>query len=451
MRSVPWILVLAACGSATPAGVARPSPATRDPAVAERAVPDAPHAPAPVGPPPVSLLPLVATDVAVSSAYGDRDASAFFLVDQNPETEWRSRTGDLAGAWIEVRLPANVSVTSIQLTAGAIRHTESGDTFTEDHRIERVRVLRDGSEVGVFPLDPASRQRQALAVTGGGGVYRVEVTGVVPGTLPSRQEVCVSDLRVMGHAPGPQAFVHLPRVTVGALAQPRPAPGSLPREQVAKVHRERIAWLRQAWERLDADFHRLRVDPQRSEREREWQASISQQRRTILQDASSFVALVDEPLTERIWWAAAIPFDWADMRTHQATRRDDLANVVAAFSKVTDWLADPESRCEWARAHARLRILRVFYAAKAEAHTLEVNVFHSIEENAGEIGRLQRFASPLQSFEVTSARAAARLGRMHPPDPTLAPEDWEAALAQSAAAVESCGWTGEVETVRSLR
>src|SRR5690606_2983215 len=116
-------------------------------------------------------------------------------------TAWNSRTGDLVGAWIDVALPADARVASIALTAGFTHRTERADLFEGNHRVTQVRVLRDGTEIGAFDLDPTSRELQSIAVSGPGGTYRIEVAGLEPGSRETWRETCISELRVMGHAP----------------------------------------------------------------------------------------------------------------------------------------------------------------------------------------------------------------------------------------------------------
>jgi hypothetical protein len=149
------------------------------------------------------------------------------LVDGSLETAWNSRTGDLTGAWIEVRLPDDATVTSIGMTAGFTHVSPRADLFPGNHRVARVRVLHDGAEVGTYPLDPELRTLQSLPVTGGGGVWRIELAELRPGTRTDWQEACVSELVVMGNAPGARVGAHRPVLSIGTLAA-LPDPGTEP-------------------------------------------------------------------------------------------------------------------------------------------------------------------------------------------------------------------------------
>ncbi|MCB9621916.1 MAG: hypothetical protein H6723_01105 [Sandaracinus sp.] len=93
---------------------------------------------------PVDLLHAVGTELAVSSAYRNLRQQVERLVDGNPESAWNSATGDLTGAWIEVRLPADAEVTGIGLIPGFARISNGSDLFTGNHRVAEIRVLREG-------------------------------------------------------------------------------------------------------------------------------------------------------------------------------------------------------------------------------------------------------------------------------------------------------------------
>ncbi len=165
--------------------------------------------------PTVDLLRSVDASVAVSSVYKERVELAGRLVDGDMETAWNSRSGDLNGAWIGIQLPTDVTVESIGLTVGYNKVKKEKDLFTGNHRIKKVRVVREGKDLGVFSLDPEKREIQYISVEGQGGRYRIEVVEVFPGTRSKWREICVSELRVMGHAKSPSATQGPPKVTVG--------------------------------------------------------------------------------------------------------------------------------------------------------------------------------------------------------------------------------------------
>lgn len=229
LLTLVFVPLLVCCGEAAPAAT---PPATSAPTAAAPALPP-PSAPPvavaapPAEPPrgePVDLLRATSTEIAVSSAYRDDPGQAAKLVDGDLETAWNSRTGDLEGAWIDVSLPEGATVTSIELTAGFTHRSATADLFEGNHRVSRVRVLREGVEVGAFDVDPTSRALQSIPVHGAGGLYRIEIAAVVAGSRAEWREACISELRVMGHAPGASAGTTTPRVAVGALPTAEPAP-----------------------------------------------------------------------------------------------------------------------------------------------------------------------------------------------------------------------------------
>jgi hypothetical protein len=178
-----------------------PAPAVIAPAVVRdagspqpaRAVVDA-SAPAA----PVDLLRVTESTVTVSSAVDNANDRPDRLVDGDLATAWSSRTGEMERTWIEVRLPDDVRVSHLELTAGYTRQTERQDLFTGNVRIRRVRVSRAGQSLGEFDLDPEQRGLQRVNAAGAGGVWRIETLGLVPGTRATWREVTVSELRVMG-------------------------------------------------------------------------------------------------------------------------------------------------------------------------------------------------------------------------------------------------------------
>jgi hypothetical protein len=180
VRSLRWLVVVA---------LARAGMASADP-------------PAPPAAPAVNLLTAVPTFVAVSSTVENPAILPSHLVDGKLDTAWNSRTGELVGAWIAVRLPADVHVDAIKLTVGFTKVDKKwGDLFTMNPRIKRVRVTHDNSVITDKVLDPELRTLQSIAIGKAGGDYRIEVLEVVPGTRKDWQEVNVSELEIWG-APG---------------------------------------------------------------------------------------------------------------------------------------------------------------------------------------------------------------------------------------------------------
>jgi hypothetical protein len=147
------------------------------------------------------LLRVVPLALAVSSVVSNNSERPWHLIDGDPNTAWNSRTGDLVGAWIAVRVPEGAALNSFLLSAGFASVKRGQDLFTMNHRITRVRVSRDGKALGEFPLDPNVRTPQRIAVSGGPGEYKIEVLATLPGSRTDWQEICVSELEVRGTLP----------------------------------------------------------------------------------------------------------------------------------------------------------------------------------------------------------------------------------------------------------
>jgi hypothetical protein len=174
----------------------------------------------------VELLHRSDARVAVSSQVSNPAHRPEHLVDGDPETAWSSRSGDLAGAWLAFRVPREARVSAIKLIVG-FAHVDprsKADWFAMNHRVTRVRVLREGQVLGEADLDPEARQLQSIVVSAPGGDFRIEVMRVQPGTRKDWREVCLSELEVWGTAPA--ELLHEPApppVLVGSL-DPRPRP-----------------------------------------------------------------------------------------------------------------------------------------------------------------------------------------------------------------------------------
>jgi hypothetical protein len=171
---------------------------------------------------PVNLVVSVPTIVAVSSTVDNRSILPEHLVDGKLDTAWNSRTNQLVGAWVGLRLPADVTVQTIKLTAGFTKKDRRlGDLFTLNPRIERVRVLRDGKTIAEKKLDPELRTLQSIDVTAAaGGDYRIEVTDIIPGTKKQWREIAISELEVWGLPGKTVVKKQKPIVRVGSFDPP---------------------------------------------------------------------------------------------------------------------------------------------------------------------------------------------------------------------------------------
>lgn len=396
---------------------------------------------------PVDLLRSVRTDLAVSTAYRNDVSQAAHLVDGNLETAWNSRSGDLVGAWIEVRLPATASVTSIGMTAGFTKRGDATDLFTGNHRVARVRVLRDGAEVAVLSLDPEARELQTLPVEGPGGVYRIEVAEVVAGSRSSWRETCVSELRIFGRDAGAQEGARFPRFAVGELPPPRPLPGSHDRGEVARRLADDARWLVRAWKELERDVQRIDFNTGEPEGEPEERAGLTRSRRAILTRTAELVELVDDVRADALRMAAGTQVDWASWRARGPALRADLDAIAPAFGAVAAWLGDDEAQCTWAKADIALRLGRIATRLETQRYSNEVGEAHGSGPESREEERtwnaIERGVGIFEGLERSWAgnprAAAARLETTTMPDVASLAPDWEVVKAQLPIARARCG------------
>lgn len=457
MRTVVVLSVLGAwaCGSSeqpaepgAPAAPAQGEPAAQgalasaEPTPAEAPASSAPasSAPAPSAPPDdidetelVDLLRAVRVDVATSSAYQDRESQVRALVDDDLQTAWNSRTGDLEGAWIEVRIPSDARVFSMSMTAGFTRDGGETDLFTGNHRVSRVRVLRDGAELATVDLDVESRAAQVLDdVEGPGGVYRIELVALTPGTNPRWREACVSELRILGHAPSALEGERTPRVAVGALPPPY-VPPAADREAIARAHARTTQSIATAF--ADALLASAAADDGSRDLTESDVEDLRRERRAALTRAADYVEPVDADRAAGLRARASRAVAWTDLGVRRQTFAGDLDALGVALEAVGVWLGDDAARCRWARLHAGLRLDRVATYMRGAAPHLDEGA------PAARWGEVADTLAELQEAWGRNARGAApRIERVRRLDaPGVAP-DWDALLAQVALARTTCGW-----------
>jgi hypothetical protein len=399
----------------------------------------------------VDLLHAVAADVAVSSAYRGRASQLDALVDGDLETAWNSSSGELTTSWIEVRLPPTSHVSSIALTVGFTHVTERGiDLFPGNHRVRRVRVSRDGTALGEHTLDVASRALQRLPVSGGGGVYRLEIVETMPGSRADWREVCVSELRVMGTDPGARPGQRVPRGGIGALPAPRM---STPPDRVAveAAHRQRVAGFERSWRAVEQieDGARSASAP-----DPEWNEQIAElvrTRRSALTQLADYVAQVDEAEGDALRARAAtrVPSEWPS-----GPRADlleaDLRAAGLAMDVVSRFLADDAARCRWARALGGLHLVRAASLASGDRMFAEMEDSDAEMEGRGsdvdeaDHDALYDGATVLESAQLEWSRdtrgVAPRLRRLQLPARARAATDLSRVIEQLDVAQGSCGW-----------
>lgn len=455
MRSAMLVAVLSlsACGGPSGEDPPAPSPAASSEETApppdEARAPGPPEVAAPEAPP-VDLLQSVATDLAVSSAYRGQAAQLPRLVDGSLETAWNSESGDLAGAWIEVRLPAGAAVTSIAMTAGFTHRTDRADLFTGNHRVARVRVLRDGAEVGVYALDVESRELQTLPVEGPGGVYRLEIAVTRPGTNASWREICVSELRVMGRAPDARDNERWPRFAVGQLPAPRSAEPP-DRAAIAAAHRQQVISIERAWRDYEVRSHGLDNTTGVDESDDVELRELDRVRSGVLERVAAFVEPVDQAAADALRRRAATPHGIAVGLGYDHARLEkrgmDLQAIAAGMEAVTELVGDDEARCRWARAHAGLRVLRLEHAATNAWYLIEYNGEYGVDDSPAESrrqGRVDEMRDALSAIgRAWSSNAAGSVARLRRLDRSALPDDgaeFDALSAQLDRAQAACGW-----------
>jgi hypothetical protein len=210
-------LVLAFAGC-KPSGCGESSSAAEPP---DAAPPIASAGKADAGPtdPIVNLVYTTPAVGAVSSKVDNPKDFPEHLIDGKPETAWNGKTGDLVGGWIAFRVPADAHVSAISMSAGFDKRSKAGDDlFSQNHRIARVRVSRNGAALKEVSFNLGKRTPQDIKVDVAGGDFKIEVLEVAPGTKAEWRELTVSELAVWGTRGATRLTeTHLPSVRVGSL------------------------------------------------------------------------------------------------------------------------------------------------------------------------------------------------------------------------------------------
>lgn len=201
MRFAYLLLVIVACKKAEPTpppNPPQPPPSDAAVAMADAAAIDAPGGAKIVD---VELVQLTAASVRVSSQVRNPNIKPSHLVDKNLATAWNSVTGQLVGAWIEIRPIDGAEIHTIKLTAGSTTKGPKGeDWFTMNPRIRKLRVIADGAPQPDIFLDVDKRELQAFPITAS-ETLRLEVTELVDGTNKRWREISVSELEAWGTTP----------------------------------------------------------------------------------------------------------------------------------------------------------------------------------------------------------------------------------------------------------
>lgn len=164
-----------------------------------------------------NLLYTTKSAVAVSSKVDNPKDFPEHLIDGKPETAWNGKTGDLSG-WIAVRIPKEAHVAFVAMTTGF----DKKDLFTQNHRIKRVKVTRDGKVLREATLDVGQRAPQKITIDADGGELRIDVLETEPGTKKEWKELTVSEFSVWGDPKTARLpATRIPRVTIGSFEAPK--------------------------------------------------------------------------------------------------------------------------------------------------------------------------------------------------------------------------------------
>ncbi len=428
----PWLIALAlvvACGSDEEQATTAPDPAPEAPPEAETspAEPTEPEAPPEPEGDPVDLLQAVPTTVKVSSAYRDRSSQVPRLFDGDDQTAWNSATDDLVGSWIEVELPEDATVDHLEMTAGYLKSGGDTDLFTGNHRVSKVKVLREGQEVGSYDLLASSRALQSIPASGGGGTWRIEIAETVPGSKESWKEICISELRVFGRAPDAAEAAYFPRWAVGdgePDAAPEP-PGDLrlaTHQLVNKwlEHDKEWLWTMEAndtgdwvWEEGDT------ID-------------LRDAHRSLLRRALALAGDAGDRIRRELILRRDSTWE---------SYRDSLDTVAVALSERMDGEGD-EATCRWAKGLAHLLLQRASILTSRFAALTRTDASYDVDPDA-----LLDFDEALddanEAFEGDARTTTARLLRMDASLPVSVPgvEDlWSDMREQLQTAQRTCGW-----------
>ncbi len=399
---------------------------------------------------PVDLLRAVGTELAVSSVYRNQRVQAERLVDGDVAGAWNSATGDLSGAWVEVRLPTDAMVTAISLIPGFPGMSGNRDLFRGNHRVAAIRVLREGVEVGRFPVEHERPEFVTIPVRGGGGVWRIELAELRPGLRSDWREACIAELRILGRAPSMVPGTRLPRVAVGALPAARVV---APVDPVAleRALRRELGALVPAWRALQGDYFAFLENTGEPIPDAETVRAVERTRAAILRRITALVEPVDPARADAVRLAGMTRLSGESWRWEPAVRAD-LAAIGAALEAVAARLGTDDARCRSARALTELRLQRVAGFARAAAYFDEIDAFEAdgsgegrsgaAARRSGQIGRdADALVALAEEWARNSRGVTTRLLRRDPPVDARVAEDWRALVALLPGAQASCGWT----------
>jgi hypothetical protein len=268
MRWVSVVLVVA-CSKQDPAAKPMPAatgsgsvvPATDAVATAPEGVAPAPSAAVPAR---VDLLRAAPSEVRVSSRVHNKAIRPEHLVDRDLTTAWNSVTGELVGAWVEVRVAPGAIIDELRLTVG---HTGKGpkqeDYFTMNPRIREISVHAGDAAPTRVTLDITRRDLHTVPVRATEGPVRLRVEAFAPGSKKRWREIAISELEVWGTLPhGTAPGTHTPTVVVGE-SKPDIAEGAIDPDAICD---EFMAEHQASYDKARADSEQQRKDCRREAR-----------------------------------------------------------------------------------------------------------------------------------------------------------------------------------------
>jgi hypothetical protein len=232
------------------------------------------------------------------------------------------------------------------------------ETIKSKHLVSKKRRISD--LLGEFLLDPEHRRLHALPVNGPGGVYRIEVTEVLPGSRPKWREVCISELRVMGSDPRSAPFSHAPRFAVGFLPNPTAAQ-TLDNKKLDALRAGIVTFTRK-WVAIETELGKYRSASEFLESDK-WELEDLKQRSANATYHLAKLFNAFQAATDRLSWVAK--------GLRKRLRTEDLDQIELAVVTALEQIDSSALRCQWALSHTRLRLARIVAESKKDRYFAE--------------------------------------------------------------------------------
>lgn len=420
-------LVVCACEESRTDSVRTPMPqqVTTTPAETPSEAPSSTRASLPS----LDLLRAVAANVVVSSVYRGDPLQAIHLADGSLETAWNSRSNELLQSWIEIQLPREVQVSSIDMTVGFTQQTEHADLFTGNQRIARVRVLHEGSPAVEFSFDVDSRALQSIPVSGGGGSYRLEILELRAGTHSNWAEVCISELRVMGSAENANAGQRFPHFYVGSAPELNPTPpASLEQRTSAFIAAQ--ASFAEAWSHFEHARHRDQNETGEPGIEHADAVTFARSRTQILNRLAAAIEANAPEQGDAIRLLAA-----------QEVAPTDLSSVSGALVAAAVGLPAAAS-CAWTESHIGVLLSRVADGVALQRELDDMDDAMGGGASGPDLGSLEGRMQDLQwSYRGNARTTIHTLQRVRMPHVARTQADWSTLMSLIDQNATLCGWS----------